>query len=505
MSKKTPANPQKPLPEADIYVRISSADDTRGVERLVKECLETAARVGWHVPPDRIFIDNDISASRYSRKPRPGYDAVLQRIASGVTARLITWHTDRMHRRPAELEAFIDLVEDHHVDIEASRIGRIDLTTPSGRLMARQLGAYAAFESEHKSDRLKSKHREIAENGGWKGGIRCFGYEPDGMTVRESEAAEVQRLAEAVIHGQSLRSLALELNQRGVTTVTGKRWTSAHLRTMLVRSRLAGLREHQGKIVNSKAAWPAILDRPTWEACKTVLEDPARCTGGGGRRGRVPTSLGTGLYVCGVCDQPRLRLGRSNGRRAVYRCGNTATSPSQGHVSRVAASLDAYVEGALLELLSRPGAVEAMCQVVDTDDAELAALACEQATIRPRLNKAAQRYNAGDIDDEQLAIISKELRGRDAEITAVLTAARMRSPLDVLLGAESIADMWDTVLAMGQKRAILSEVLVVTVKSAPGGGRAPDGSYFNTDSIDIVLTEQARARLRPRRRRRVPR
>jgi hypothetical protein len=81
----------------------------------------------------------------------------------------------------------------------------------------------------------------------------------------------------------------------------------------------------------------------------------------------------------------------------------------------------------------------------------------------------------------------------------------MRSPLDVLLGAESIADMWDTVLTMGQKRAILSEVLVVTVKSAPGGGRAPDGSYFNTDSIDIVLTEQARARLRPRRRRRVPR
>ena len=39
---------------------------------------------------------------------------------------------------------------------------------------------------------------------------------------------------------------------------------------------------------------------------------------------------------------------------------------------------------------------------------------------------------------------------------------------------------------------------------APGGGRAPDGSYFNTDSIDVALTERATARLRPGQRRRKP-
>ena len=54
--------------------------------------------------------------------------------------------------------------------------------------------------------------------------------------------------------------------------------------------------------------------------------------------------------------------------------------------------------------------MEAMCAVVDTDDAELAALRAEQVTIRPRLNKAAKRYEADEIDDEQLAIISKGLR-----------------------------------------------------------------------------------------------
>jgi hypothetical protein len=83
-------------------------------------------------------------------------------------------------------------------------------------------------------------------------------------------------------------------------------------------------------------------------------------------------------------------------------------------------------------------------------DAELAALNSERATIRPRLNKAAQCYEAGEIDDEQLAIISKGLRQRENEITAALAAANMRSPLDVLLGADSVERMWDEVLTMGQ-------------------------------------------------------
>jgi len=475
-----------------IYLRISEDRNAgAGVERQQKECRELATRLGW--PVADVFTDNDISASSFSRKIRTDYQRLVEAIKVGRIDSVITWHSDRMFRRPDEHEHYIKLCQTHDIHNAAVRVGDIDYDTPSGRFNARMQINMAAYESEHKAERLQSKHREIAEAGGWKGGIRPFGYEPDGMTVREAEAAEVQRIANAIIRGQSLRSLAIELNSRGITTVTGKSWTSAHLRSMLMHARLAGLREHHGRIV-CEAAWPAILERHTWEAMKDVLADPKRCTGGGGRRGRVPTCLGTAIYYCGVCNQPRLRLGRSNGRRPVYRCGNMDMNNEVGHVSRVADKLDAYVEGALLEIISRPGAVEAMCAVIDTDDTELAKLSQEQATIRPRLNKAAQRYEAGDIDDEQLAIISKGLHARNAEITAILSAAKMRSPLDVLLGAESGERIWDEQLTMGQKRAILAEVLTVTV--LPGGnGRAPDGSYFNTDTVRIELTDRAQARL----------
>ncbi len=38
---------------------------------------------------------------------------------------------------------------------------------------------------------------------------------------------------------------------------------------------------------------------------------------------------------------------------------------------------------------------------------------------------------------------------------------------------------------------------MVTVLPGGNGGRAPDGSYFNTDTVHIELTDRARARLEP--------
>lgn len=472
-----------------LYLRISEdRRDGAGVERQEKECRELADRLGWHVTA--VFTDNDTSA--YNGRPRPGYGTLLDSIRSGQTEAVVCWHSDRLHRQPKELEPYIELCDKHGVQNAAVRAGKVDLTTASGQLNARMLGAVAYFESQHKAERIRSAHRQIAENGQFHGGMRPFGYEPDGVAVREEEAAEIRRVAQAVICGQSLRSLALELNERGMSSVTGVRWSSARLRQTLLRPRMAGLREHHGKIY--QACWKPILSRETWEAVKAILEDPKRRSGGGGRRGPIPTALGTGLYVCGVCNEPRLRLGRTAASTPRYRCANADLTPGQGHVARRADTLDAYVEDVLLRKISRPGVVEAMCAVIDTDDAELAGLRAEQVTIRPRLNKAANRYAANEIDDEQFAIVSKTLRDRDNEITAMLTAANMRSPLDVLLGAESVQQMWDDVLTMGQKRAILAEVLTVTVKSTGrSGGRFAGGGYFNPEAVDIKLTERAQA------------
>ncbi len=495
MSAKTNKNTVR----AAVYCRISKDPTGKraGVERQEKECRELAKRLKW--PVARVYVDNDISA--YKRKRRPEYEELLADIESGAINAVIAWHPDRLHRQPIELERYIDICDRRRVQNHTVQAGLWDLSTPSGRAVARTLGAWGHYESEHKSERIKAAQLERALAGRHQGGSRCFGYEGGkeadggGMIVREHEAAEIRRLADAVIRGESLRSLAREMNERGVPTVKGKQWSSAHLSRMLVRPRLAGLRSHNGQIVG-KGCWPAILDRETWDAVVAVLSDPKRCVGGSGRRGPVPTSLGTAIYLCGVCNEPRLRLGRTNSRQPAYKCGNVGMDSSMGHVSRNAAKLDAYVEGALLERISQPGVIEALCAMVDSDDAELAKLRKEQASIRPRIKKATQMWTTGVMDDEQFAEASRDLHARDDEITAVLTAANLRSPLDVLLGVDSIEKAWDKILTMGQKRAILAEVLTVTVMPTTRGGRAPDGSYFDTRSILVAPTDRARSVLK---------
>ena len=66
------------------------------------------------------------------------------------------------------------------------------------------------------------------------GGTRPFGFEADRRTIRPEEAEIIRDCARRVLAGDSLRSLCIELNERGVPTVTGSKWSSQTLRRMLM-------------------------------------------------------------------------------------------------------------------------------------------------------------------------------------------------------------------------------------------------------------------------------
>ena len=96
-----------------------------------------------------MHTDNDVSAS--SGKRRPGYESMLDELRSGHADAVIAWHPDRLHRQPVELETFIALCEDRGVAVQTVRSGEVDLSTPSGRAVARTIGAWARHEVEHAS------------------------------------------------------------------------------------------------------------------------------------------------------------------------------------------------------------------------------------------------------------------------------------------------------------------------------------------------------------------
>ena len=148
---------------AGLYTRISwdPAGQGAGVERQRLDCEALCAARGWEVA--QLFEDNDVSA--YSGKPRRGYERMLSAIEEGALDAIVTWHNDRLHRSPRELEAFIDLVERSGLRVAVVAGGDYDLTTPDGRFTARIVGAVARKESEDRSRRVRRKHLELAERG----------------------------------------------------------------------------------------------------------------------------------------------------------------------------------------------------------------------------------------------------------------------------------------------------------------------------------------------------
>ncbi len=464
------------MPErrAAIYVRISQDREGAGlgVERQRADCEALAKRLGWSVVST--FTDNDLSA--YSGKRRPGYRALLADLDAGRADAVLAWHTDRLHRSPRELEEYVDVCERRGVVTHTVKAGEIDLSTPSGRAVARTLGAWARFEVEHKSDRTKRAQLQAAEAGRWFGGARPFGWEvrEHGEAVIDRREAEViRKCTHAVLAGASLGSLAAELNSRAVLTSTGKQWNATTLRQVLRRARNAGLSTYNGEVVG-KSTWPALITEDTWRALCAVLDDPERRRSSSNRlRWLLP-----GLATCGACgDTVRTATVASNRAagttRTVYRCRVTG----RGHVARAAQPVDDFVTRLVVARLSRPEARQLLAAGVETPDAE--GLRVEAVALRARLGEAAESFADGAITAGQLEKISARVRARLDEVESAMARSARGVVLADLVNAPDVAAVWET-LALDRRRAVISELMTVSIM--PTGRR---GNVFDPTSVRV--------------------
>lgn len=439
-----------------IYVRISQdrAGAGLGVARQEDDCRALAASLGWDVL--EVLVDNDVSAS--TGRVRPGYSRLLDALRAGRAAAVIAWHTDRLHRSPSELETYLDVCEKNGVTTHTVKAGPLDLATPSGRAVARTLGAWARFEVEHKADRTRRAQEQAALAGRWLGGTRPFGWESaaDRPALVDREAEAIRRGSADLLAGHSLSSIAKAWNGDGLTSTLGHRFVPTTVRQVLLRARNAGLATWKGEVVGP-STFPAIVDEETWRAVVALLRAPDRPGAGTDTRARHLVA-GIARCHCGAFVRSATATGRRpEDKRTVYRCHMTG----RGHVGKDARKVDDLVTDAIVDRLARPDAIELVAPGAETRD-----LGLEAATLRTRLDDLVGSYARGMVTLAQLeagsAAIRENLQRTEQEMTM-----RVRTPalVPMLEAPDGVEDGWSRA-SLEERRSVVRALMHVTLLPA---------------------------------------
>jgi site-specific DNA recombinase len=460
---------------AGIYARISSDPQGRrlGVARQIADCERLAADLGWEIHDT--YVDNDISA--WSGKPRPEYQRLCEDIKAGTVDGLVVWHADRLHRHPRELEDFMALCDAAgDVAIRTVTAGDLDLGDSTGRAVARILGAVARKESDDRSARIRRKHLELAAKGAVPGGgTRPYGYTPDRLHLVPDEAAVVREAARRVIAGESQRSVCSDLNERGITTSTGRAWTLQTLGRLLRSARISGRREHHGEVV-APAVWPAIISA----ADSDRLRGLRGRTAGPAPSGRVPRRylLTGGLLRCGRCGTPMVSRPRSDGTRR-YVCARGPGFGGCGRMATVAEPVEALVAEAVLQRLDTPELAAALADVRQAD-AEADRIHADLSADEALLDEAAGDYAARTLSHREWMAARQPIQARIDAARRRLSRISPTHRIDEYAGRSGLLrEAWAT-LPLTRQHAIIRLILDhVVVHPAVKGRNTFDLTRFH--------------------------
>lgn len=442
-----------------VYARISQdrSGDELGVTRQLEDCRSEAERRGWTVAEE--YVDDDVSA--FSGRKRPAYERMLADLAEGRRDAVMVWHMDRLHRRPIELERFIEVCTRAGVSEVVTLFGDTDLAKGDGLLMARLLAAVAANESDSKRRRGARKALEIAQSGRpLMGGPRPYGFEDDRVTHHPVEAPVVRELAARVLAGETLGSVTTWLDESQIRTVGGNPWRSQTVRQLLTNPRMWGMRVHRGQVIG-EAVWEAIISAEDGERLRRLLLDPARRTNRTARR-----YLLSGMLRCGVCGAT-LNSTPKGGRRR-YGCTMQPGVKGCGRVFIYADILEEFIVAAVLHRLDSP---DLLTTNTPSDDERQRELTEILDTADARLKDLAEMWSDGELTRAEWSTARQKITTRRDDAARELARLRQADAVVDYMGrGTELHASWES-LNLSRQVAIVKSVLesaTITQAAVPG-------------------------------------
>lgn len=481
----------------DFYARKSSADLGRSVAK--QERLFQADCATEDFTPGRMFVDPEFSASRYAKKERPDFQALLEHIRAARCEMLAMWEVTRGSRQMGEWVMLLDITREMGVLIRIIGEGGEDAVTYDPRRQRdREFLMREAMAGEGEVEKTRARTKQgaaIAASEGRPHGFVKDGYRRvygdfmdspnEGVSSKTLRRREVEQVvdepraqiyrwaAEGLLNDVPADRIAAILMAFEVPTPRGKsRWIGSSIVKAVLSPTLEGHRVANGKIV-VQDAWPAIIDPitaarlrvkfsstdPRWKAQDTRLRH-----------------LLAGAMQCGLCDAPmgarvnQYLLDRDPGvnENVVFRYECTPDRGGCGRVSAPMRPLEQLVNYMVVLRLRHPDALAIFAP--DQDDLSLREAELELARLTARKDELyLEAAKPGGPSMALVAAAERQLLPQIAEVSVRVRALRtppvLRSfdPLD-------LAERWFS-YSVGERRTVAQGMAEIVLSPAGRGKR----------------------------------
>ena len=314
------------------YCRFSSSHQREtSIRDQYRNIEQYCARLGW--PSPVLYQDQGISGARHDR---PGYQAMLAAAQARMFDVLLVDDLSRLSRDHIESAQIIRLLKFSGIRI----IGVSDGTDTARDSYKLETGLRGLMAEYYLDDLRQKVHRGLTGQAlaGYSAGGLPYGYESisDGKGFKrrivEEQAHWVRYIFRRFAEGASVRTIADELNRKGVPTRRGNTWTHTALypdakmigilgnpiyhgqqiwnRTRWLKDPMTGKRR---RIIRPREDWIIteapelkIVDDALWEAVQARIRARREITAqrkkaGKNSGGRPNKYLFSGLLKCGIC------------------------------------------------------------------------------------------------------------------------------------------------------------------------------------------------------------